>query len=283
MRKAVLIAALMVVAAVAAMVGGSAASATETTSPRTVRVDDVLANRLEANPTGGVTAIVTTWNRDGLDAVEAAGVRGIRLKVMPMIITSALTKAQLSTLETMPEVRSVWGQREYKLFMEDSTWITKARYVWSTNTNAPDTHRGFNITGRGVELAIIDTGFDGKHEDGDNLIEYCNSMLSATGTRTEVVCTPWVATLNAAPAPGACGLLYPGPSNTGPGPTLAAPGCRNKAPETPQIPTSATGRTSAGRWSEPAMPAAARASTAPRPAWRRTPSSAPTRPAAPLS
>ncbi len=175
MRKAVLLAAI-VVAAVAATLGGAAASASEATSPRTVRVDDVLLNRLEANPSGGVTAIVTTWNRDGLDAVEAAGVRGTRLKVMPMIITSALTKTQLTALEAMPEVRSVWGQREFKTYMEDSTWITKARYVWSTNTSAPDTHRGFNITGRGVELAVIDTGFDGKHEDGDNLIEYCNSM-----------------------------------------------------------------------------------------------------------
>lgn len=228
MRKAGLLAALLGLAAVAAMMGGGAARATETTAVRTVRVDDALLNRLEANPSGGVTAIVTTWNRDGLGAVEAAGVRGLRLKVLPMIITSALTKAQLSSLEAMPEVRSVWGQQEYELYMEDSTWITKARYVWSTNTSAPDTHRGFNITGRGTELAVIDTGFDGKHEDGDNLIEYCNSMLSLTGTRQEVVCTPWVAAFNVAPA-GACGAAFPGASNTGPGPLLAPPGCRNKA------------------------------------------------------
>ena len=228
MRKAVLVAAMLVLAAVAAMIGGASAGASETTSARTVRVDDVLLNRLEANPTGGVTAIVTTWNREGLDAVEAAGIRGTRLKVLPMIITSALTRAQLSALETMPEVRSVWGQREYELYMEDSTWITKARYVWSTNTSGPATHRGFNITGRGVELAVIDTGFEGKHEDGDNLIEFCQSITSSSGTRQEVLCTPWNMSFNPGPA-GACGAAYPGSSNTGPGPTLVAPGCRNKA------------------------------------------------------
>lgn len=54
MRKAVLFAAL-VVAAVAATLGGAAASASEATAPRTVRVDDTLLNRLEANPSGGVT------------------------------------------------------------------------------------------------------------------------------------------------------------------------------------------------------------------------------------
>ena len=228
MRKAGVLAALFAIAAVAAMLGGAAARATDATSVRTVRVDDVLANRLAANPTGGITAIVTTYNREGLAAVEAAGVRGTRLKVLPMIITGALTQAQLSTLQGLPEVRSIWGERKWDLYMEDTTWITKARYVWSTSTAGPDTRRGFGITGRGTELAVIDTGFDGKHEDGDNLIEYCNSMGSANGVRAEVVCTPWVASLNPGPA-GACGATMPGSSNTGPGPLLEPPFCANKA------------------------------------------------------
>ena len=58
--------------------------------------------------------------------------------------------------------------------MEDSTWITKARYVWSPSTPSGGP-RGYGVTGAGIELAMIDTGFDGLHEDGDNLIEYCDT------------------------------------------------------------------------------------------------------------
>ena len=89
--------------------------------------------------------------------------------------------------------------------MEDSTWITKARYVWSSTT-PPGGPKGYGITGAGIELAMIDTGFDGLHEDGDNLIEYCDATNLAAGTssRMDVSCTPWVSTYNTLPpAPAA--------------------------------------------------------------------------------
>lgn len=227
-RKLALSVPAFVLAAALVTLGSAGAAASDGDSLRSAKVDLVLVDRLAEDPTGGVTAIVTTWNRSGLAEVESLGVRGTKLKVLPMLITGSLTQAQLDRLEASSEVRSVYAERKYELYMEDTTWITKARYVWSGSGAGPATQRGYGITGRGVELAVIDTGFDGKHEDGDNLVEYCNSMLSATGTRQEVVCTPWVASFNAAPA-GVCGTTYPGPSNSGPGPLLAPPGCRNKA------------------------------------------------------
>ena len=209
--------------------GGASATAVAGEDLRAVKVDSALLSQLSANPTGGVTAIVTTWGRDGLDDVAALGVTGTKLRVLPMIITTALTQAKLDLLRRSPAVRSVYAERKYDLYMEDSTWITKARYVWSTAAG-PATHQGFGLTGKGVELAMIDTGFDGLHEDGDNLIEFCETTgpAAATGSRAGVLCTPWVATFNPAAA-GACGTAFPGASNTGPGPTTAAPGCRNKA------------------------------------------------------
>jgi serine protease AprX len=198
-------------------------------SLRTVTVHPKLLAQLEENPTGGVTAIVTTWDRGGLDDVERLGLTGTKLRVLPMIITGALTQAQLDELRRSPAVRSVWPEEKYQTFMEDSTWITKARYVWATSPSSGPL-KGFGVTGAGIELAMIDTGFDGLHEDGDNLIEYCDTTNVAAGTadRMDVSCTPWVSSFNTLPA-GTCGLTMPGASNTGPGPTVAAPGCSNKA------------------------------------------------------
>ena len=65
--------------------------------------------------------------------------------------------------------------------MEDTTWITKARYVWA-NSPSSGPLRGYGITGQGIELAMIDTGFDGLHEDGDNLIEFCDTTNIAAVT-----------------------------------------------------------------------------------------------------
>ncbi|MDX6397741.1 MAG: serine protease AprX, partial [Gaiellaceae bacterium] len=213
----------------ALLLGASApASTTQVVGAHAATIDPQLVTRLAGKPTGGVTAIVTTWARGGLAEVEKLGVEGTKLKTLPMIITSALTQKQLDALSASPAVRSVYGQRQYELYMEDSTWITKARYVWSPTAGAPGTQKGFGITGRGVELALIDTGFDGLHEDGDNLIEYCSGFENTTADRFQIRCTPWVAAQNVAPA-GACGLAFPGASNTGPGPITAPPGCANKA------------------------------------------------------
>jgi serine protease AprX len=208
--------------------GGSAASGAPDTGPADpVAVDAALEASIAATPQAGVTAIVTTWDSSALDDVVALGVTGTKLRTLPMLITDSLTRAQLDGLRRTPGVRSVWGTEEYETYMEDSTWITKARYVWSTQ-DGPEDKRGYGITGRGVELAMIDTGFDGSHEDADNLIEYCNSIGSATSTRQLVRCTPWDLTYNTAPA-GPCGAAHPGPSNTGPGPTIYPPSCANKA------------------------------------------------------
>jgi serine protease AprX len=229
-RRTLVLFACPALAAAALLAGATGAAATATADPaetaerRTPTVNQTLVARLKANRGRGVTAIVTTWSRAGLSAVTALGVRGTTLKSLPMLITPSLTLAQLRRLERSPAVRSIWPQQTYRVFMEDSTWITKARYVWSTSTSAGGP-KGYGVTGAGIELAMIDTGFDGLHEDGDNLIEYCDTtgLGAATSARMNVSCTPWVSTFNNTAA-GACGTAQPGPSNAGVGGT-----CTNKA------------------------------------------------------
>jgi serine protease AprX len=212
-RLAVLVAAAATVTAAIAPLGGSA-SANEAPDLRAATVDRALVKQLAKNPTRGVKAIVTAWSREGLDDIQKLGVTGTKLKVLPMILTPALTKAQIDKLKASPAVRSVWANTKYDVLMEDTTWITRARYVWGSSTPAgspqpPEALRPFGVTGEGVELAVIDTGFDGMHEDGDNLIEFCETLQAVTFSRDSVACTPWDPTFNPAPA-GPCGALGAG-------------------------------------------------------------------------
>src|SRR5919106_2971386 len=223
-RRFALVSALAA-AASAFLIVGAAAPASDSTNLRAAVVHDKLLDQLQANPTGGVTAIVTAWGRDGLDDITNLGVTGTKLKVLPMIITSSLTMAQLEKLQASPAVRSVWPEQRYQTFMEDTTWITKARYVWASSPSSGPL-KGYGVTGKGIELAMIDTGFDGLHEDGDNLIEFCDTtnVAAASTNRRDVQCTPWDEDFNNLPA-GLCGAASPGPSNTGP----PVGTCQNKA------------------------------------------------------
>jgi serine protease AprX len=226
-QRRLALASALAAAASAFLIVGAAAPASESTNLRAAVVHDKLLDQLQANPTGGVTAIVTAWGRDGLDDISSLGVTGTKLKVLPMVITHSLTMAQLEKLQASPAVRSVWPQERYETLMEDSTWITKARYVWASSPSSGPL-KGYGVTGAGVELAMIDTGFDGKHEDGDNLIEFCHSITSTSSTRADVHCTPWDFDFNPAAAPGICGAQSLGDPDTNP-PPYAGPYCDNPA------------------------------------------------------
>jgi serine protease AprX len=201
-KKLALAGALACVAGVI-VAGTGAGAASDSTDLRAVKVSPALLEQLQANPTGGVAATVTAWSRDELDAIQNVS-GGAKLRALPMVLTRTLTLAQLERLQGMSGVRSVYPNRRYKLQMEDTTWITKARYVWATSSSGGP--QGFGVTGKNVELAVIDTGFDGKHEDGDNLVEFCETQQAVTGDRTSVLCSPFnPATGNAGPA-GPCGV-----------------------------------------------------------------------------
>jgi serine protease AprX len=195
-----------VASVVVTLAAGSGIAAESNTNPRAATINPTLLDQLRANPTGGVTAIVTGWNREALDDIAAMGVVGTRLKALPMVITPSLTQAQLQKLQDSPAVRSVWPQKKLQLYMEDSTWITKARYVWPNSTVAGGP-AALGVTGQGVEIAVIDTGIDGMHEDADNLIEFCQTE-QADGTKESVLCTPWYSARNTGPA-GLCGATNP--------------------------------------------------------------------------
>ena len=204
-RRVGLVMVTAILACILALVGG--ASAPAASYSREAVIDSRLLDQLAQNPNGEVAAVVTAWNRAELAGIDEV-VEGTTLRVLPMVLTQSLTRAELESLADMPGVRSVYANRQYRTFMEDSTWITRARYVWGTS-NGSGGLAGFGVTGQGVEIAVIDTGIDGMHEDADNLIEFCDATAAATGDRTTVLCSPWDLDFNPGPA-GPCGALEAG-------------------------------------------------------------------------
>lgn len=156
-----------------------------------VSVDPLLIHRLTSTPGGRVDAIVTAWSRRGLPAIERLGVRGARLQALPMILTESLTRGQLARLRRSAHVRSVWANRTFRTYMEDTTWITKARYAWPASSPSAPGPAALNVTGKDVHLAVIDTGADGQHEDMDNLVEFCETTGAVTSNHTSVLCSPF--------------------------------------------------------------------------------------------
>ena len=160
--------ALMAVAAL--LVAGSGAGARAIAPPQVgagsaarVEVDPLLLQQLAKSKTGSVAAVITARNRKHIRVIKRLGIKGASLRVLPMILTKNLTQAQLAKLRSSPYVRSVWANTRYRLAMEDSTWITRARYAWEKN-NSNNGLPGLDTTGKGIHIAVIDTGADAAHE-----------------------------------------------------------------------------------------------------------------------
>jgi serine protease AprX len=191
LRLPLLVAALLV--GVLVLSGSSLTAAAGSEGPTTVDPD--LESQLAASPTG-VAAVVTTWDISGLYTVEQLGVSGTRLNVLPMLLVQNLNPTQLDMLRAAPAVRSVYANHSYQLYNEDSSWVIRARETWR-----PVAEGGLGITGAGVHVAVIDTGAQGRHEDMDNLVEFCEAQQAATSDHVTVVCSPFdAASGNAGPA-----------------------------------------------------------------------------------
>src|SRR5918999_2406679 len=193
----------VVLIAVAALLVSGAGAGAETVAvqkveagpnTRPVKVDPLLLQQLAKSKTGSAPAVITTWNRQQLRAIKRLGITGASLRALPMILTKNLTRAQLAKLRRSPYVRSVWANTKYRVAMEDSTWITRARYAWE-KANSNNGLPGLDTTGKGIHIAVIDTGVDAAHEDLENVVEYCDAtpITAANPTRTGIHCTPWIA------------------------------------------------------------------------------------------
>ncbi len=131
------------------------------------RVDPKLEASLRASPLSLKSAIISYERRPGameFARLSAAGIEGgAVLNELPMVLT-VLNQAQLEAVKSQPGVLSVYGNRTYHPYTNVSRSfigqesLQRDREVTYINGGTP-------VSGKGVGVAVIDTGIDGAHND----------------------------------------------------------------------------------------------------------------------
>ncbi len=97
--------------------------------------------------------------------LQAIGVLGgTRYRALPMISVTT-TRRRLAAISHLPSVRSLYSNRTFQWNLEPAarnlTGVERIR----RNTDLTMFNRGLPVTGRGVTVAVLDTGVDGNHAD----------------------------------------------------------------------------------------------------------------------
>jgi serine protease AprX len=96
--------------------------------------------------------------------LRLAGINGgTRYRALPVIAVTA-TRRQLVSVSRLPSVRSVYGNRTLQTTSDPYVAPAGAERV-ARDAELRDFNAGLPVTGRGVTVAVIDTGLDGTHAD----------------------------------------------------------------------------------------------------------------------
>ncbi|HEX8354158.1 MAG TPA: S8 family serine peptidase [Pyrinomonadaceae bacterium] len=88
---------------------------------------------------------------------------GTRYRALPVIAVTA-TRRQLVAISRLPAVRSVYGNRTLQTTSDPYLAPAGAERV-ARDSELTSFNAGLPVTGRGVTVAVIDTGLDGTHAD----------------------------------------------------------------------------------------------------------------------
>jgi serine protease AprX len=88
---------------------------------------------------------------------------GERYHVLPVVSLTA-TKAQILRISQLPAVKGIYGNRTLNLLGEPGNGLTGTARV-KTDAELTAQNGGSAITGRGVTVAVLDSGLDGTHAD----------------------------------------------------------------------------------------------------------------------
>src|SRR2546425_8437141 len=124
----------------------------------TGEIDPILRHALDAAAPGELVEAVVVFDQYpsalALATVRTTGVQVLPFRMLPMVGVRG-TAVQILSLVGLPGVRSIHHNRQLDYFLNQSVPLIGADRVWAE----------LGVTGRGVGVAVIDTGIDGTHPD----------------------------------------------------------------------------------------------------------------------
>jgi serine protease AprX len=103
-------------------------------------------------------------NSNDLNQLRQAGILGGTLfRVLPMIIVSG-TRSQIAAVSRLPQVRTIYGKRSLALNSDPYFNKTQVQRV-KTDTDLLTANNNQAVSGRGVTVAVLDTGVNSLHGD----------------------------------------------------------------------------------------------------------------------
>lgn len=103
---------------------------------------------------------------------------GVQFSSLPIIGVVA-TSAQIEQLKSLPNVRSIWLNRQLEYFNADARKITGVEQLQSADFIS---RNGTSFTGNGITIMVNDSGIDASHQDllfGDKVIENVQALTHA--------------------------------------------------------------------------------------------------------